>query len=551
MAAPATTSATLAPPTDLSMSQSRESLSSAYSDDSSASEYDASPEPPRESLPSVPVAPSMPSPVTESTAGTTAPLRSVSGSTWTPSTEASSTFTDTMQELMDTFSSALADLGIDEAPPVEGLEHLSVAYAEPAAAARLPRSTSTLESLLPPPDERAPALAPALARGPAPLPLLRSASISTDASGVSSNETITPGIRSPVPPSQAPPSETPKSATRYNVYGVHVWWPNSFDVASNLNYDSVSPQQRAALFAKSANDLYWRPTFLADWIEEVRALKPSTPEALLHSVWQAQRREMELAIATPSAPLVRRAPPGPPGDMPLPSNIPFPLLAKAQSAAHNEFSEAIMAPRPASHAAPRGTPALGAHATLSALAPAAQAPAPHAFAPPAPARQAPWPNLLPSARRKPAASSPAAELGPPARRVQHVELGMPHPAPVSAAPLGLGIMQRVTSAAPTEMPTDPRTEAQWRASLARMCDALPELDETTAQKYLQRHHGDDVRAIVRVTTDADRLSRRAAPQRTAGARAPRRVLPGAPCIAALGRLVKVDGIKVRVYELVL
>lgn len=38
------------------------------------------------------------------------------------------------------------------------------------------------------------------------------------------------------------------------------------------------------------------------------------------------------------------------------------------------------------------------------------------------------------------------------------------------------------------------------AAVTRLRDALPEIDEATARLYVQRHHGDDVRALVRVSS---------------------------------------------------
>lgn len=64
--------------------------------------------------------------------------------------------------------------------------------------------------------------------------------------------------------------------------------------------------------------------------------------------------------------------------------------------------------------------------------------------------------------------------------------------------MGLGILSRTPSAmsagagagAGAAVP-----DTQLQAAVARMRDALPDIDEATARRYLVRHKGDDMRAI--------------------------------------------------------
>ncbi|KAL4400976.1 hypothetical protein ACI68E_002300 [Malassezia pachydermatis] len=562
---PDATAQMLSPP-DLPVSASQQSLSSAYSNESMASSKEEStseakaPAAPAEGA-STTTSPTMTStPLTTATSHfarmpTEEPIRSSDTSlvSWPASrhvstdttrasqrvvsgaSEASSTFTTSMQELMDTFASAMADLGLDEsAPPVPGVDDMAVGYratAYPHGSHGLPRSTSTLASMLPPPE---PVKAPISSPLPAAAPALQQAVAPGSTRTTSMASTMTSSTSSATSPALSnkalPQSPTDK---RFHVYGMHVWWPGSFDVTSNLNYDSVSPVQRAALFTNAANDLLQRPTNLSDWIEQIRALQPSAPDALTRSVMQTQMQELEASM-TPHL-----GAPSEPSDLPLPSNIPFPLLAKAQSVAHGDPGISLVN-SPASHDSTSPPPsALPAAAAVAAATPATTttpsmlaSPAPRPLSTTAaPALPTPTPAqamaMASAPSRYAAATSTPAPPTPASTQTKEPSTSMPasfftnplgrrkatHAATYSsytplrafpsprvpgassewdAMPVGLGLY-RAPSQAMSDVSSLPDTA--MNAAVTRLRDALPEIDEATARLYVQRHHGDDVRAL--------------------------------------------------------
>ncbi|WFD26897.1 hypothetical protein MNAN1_001886 [Malassezia nana] len=453
------TSSRVASPAQPAASASTESLSSAYSDDAKA-----------------PI--DGPAPMPRAASGASS-MRS-------PLSDTSST----MQELLDTFASALVDLGLDDAP-LDGLADVDVQYrpaAYPGGSHGLPSSASTLASLLPP-NVRAPSTASA-----APT---TEASVAPPAESLPASSmapvSVTPVSAAPVPPSDEPSSSAPD---QIEVYGLSVWWPGSFDVTTNANYDSVT--HRAALYADAANDLYTRPTHLDVWMERAKQQRPSAPDALTTMVMQTQRRALEAQL--------QPSPGSASADLPLPTNIPYPLLAKAQSAAHSDPGLLLATPA-TNHARP--TTRLGHASTLMQTL-----------------------NL--SRRKTPlttaSATLPSARGTPSVRSVRGMPSATPHGtsapslpprlAPRTEAPLGLGILPRTPSAMsaapPTERPDVP--EAQLQAGIARLRDALPDIDEATARRYVVRCHGDDVRAI---TEYLHEQARDDVPKRGLFARTPR------------------------------
>ncbi|WFD19411.1 hypothetical protein MCAP1_001641 [Malassezia caprae] len=441
----------------LGPSASSESLSSAYSEDAGAS-APAVPEPaPASQLVSPPSTstPRMPS------QGTVPGSRATSGGL-----SMRSPASDTMQDLFDTFASALADLGLDDAP-IDGLHEVDVQYRPmeyPGGSHGLPSSASTLESLLPPRERSEPRAGPAVpAASPTP-------SAPPAAQGPTPSA---PAAQGPTPSAPAAQDTMPGAPPDHiEVYGLTVWWPGSFDVASNVNYDSVT--NRALLYANAANDLLARPTHLDTWIERAQKQRPNVPDVLTTMVMKEQVRALEAQMTSGSDAVAA------PADLPLPTNIPYPLLAKAQSAAHSDPGLLLATPSTGTRSLRRPhastliqslnqlgrrktpAPAMTARATPVALTPVAPTPAtatPAATtpgaAPPAPPRMTPW---------------------------------------APEAPMGLGILSRTPSAMSVGA-TGAVPDAQMQAALARMRDALPDIDEATARRYLMRHKGDDMRAI--------------------------------------------------------
>ncbi|PKI85204.1 hypothetical protein MVES_001119 [Malassezia vespertilionis] len=214
-----------------------------------------------------------------------------------------STFTSPLQDLTDTFASAMADLGLDEMPlddphagaPMPALDNVQVLY-------RAADGPSSLASLLPPTDA---ALPPSIQQTPPPSRAPR------------------PGPQTPEPPLVQGP--------RIEVYGQTVWWPLSFDPSANLNWDSVSLQQRAHLFANASQDLLDCDTHLGAWIGAIRKQEYKAPEALMQHLQAEQLARLATSIS-PATDTELHAAEKP--ALPLPANIPYPLLAKVHKAQH-------------------------------------------------------------------------------------------------------------------------------------------------------------------------------------------------------------------------
>mgnify|MGYP006980138199 CR=1 FL=1 len=420
-----------------------------------------------------------------------------------PQSDTSRMFSSPVDELFDAFASALSDLGLDQPEPMQGLEDVSVSYRDdqyPGGSEGLPSMPSTLESMLPPtalssaehksaPSAGSVQHVPAESKSPAPSVQHHS---TPHISGAS--QAAQPSLTSK--DSDAAATETAGTQPeKVLVYGHNVWWPHSFDVSTNLNYDSVAPLQRSRLFADAANDLLSRPSHMGMWVQHVKSQRPNQPDALSRLVIQDQLRELEAALtprldepddtATVAGGTTRH-------ELPLPTNIPYPLLAKAQSAAHpNPGISLAHQPQysPRKSQAPSSTLVQSSTAFLmnrlergKDFFSSSAAATPHS-------------NVTRPLSRTPAqttyASTPPADMSRTKSSLRN-----------AALPMGLGIMQRTSShttsadvPAPFSMSA---REPTSNAALIRMRDALPDIDEATAKNYLLRSQGDDVRAIVRI-----------------------------------------------------
>lgn len=486
----------------LGPSASHESLSSAYSDDGGVESAPRMPEPPPAASPFVSPPPA-PSPFASPPSTSTPRMPSHSTAPGSRATSAAghsmrSPASDTMQGLFDTFATALADLGLDDAP-MDGLDEVRVQYRPteyPGGSHGLPSSASTLESLLPPPSERREPRAPAGASG--------SARVLREASPVPPGASPTPGVPA-LPPSAAPrapsgpapsgaapsgaapsgpapsgpapsgPAAPSTSPEHFEVYGLTVWWPGSFDVTSNINYNSV--MNRAFLYAGAANDLLTRPTNLDIWLERAKKQRPNVPDVLTSTVIEEQVRALEAQLAPTGEAAAA------PAELPLPPNIPYPLLAKAQSAAHSDPGLLLATPSTGTRSVRRPN----ASTLIQSLNQLGR-------------RKTPVPPM--TARATPATVTPA--TGTPAATPAATAPSAATPAPprlapwASDAPMGLGILPRTPSAMSVGAGSamgGAVPEPQLLAALARVRDALPDIDEATARRYLVRHQGDDMRAI--------------------------------------------------------
>jgi len=354
--------------------------------------------------------------------------------------------------MFDSFASALTDLGMDTNEPIRGLDDVSVSYHHApyqGGSHGLPSHPSTLESMLPP-DPPQPAANPASTLTP---------------TEPNTSLTRTPSTKSDVPP--APEH-------RLDVYGYNVWWPHAFDITSNLNYDSVSTSQRARLFGDAMTDLMTRPTHLDVWIQQVKSQRPNQADVLTRQVQQQQLEELQATLSPrPDDPKET------PNELPLPSNIPYPLLAKAQSAAHADpgISLARVSPRKgASSSIMQSSTAF----LMNQLERGRDLLTPNTAASPTPSRQrTPTMAAPPTSHTSPNASSAMN------RSLSARTLGAASTS--GSVPMGLGIVQRSASQAPP----DPA----FSAALTRVRDALPDIDDATARHYLTKSQGDDVRAI--------------------------------------------------------
>ena len=420
-----------------------------------------------------------------------------------PQSDTSRMFSSPVDELFDAFASALSDLGLDQPEPMQGLEDVSVSYRDdqyPGGSEGLPSMPSTLESMLPPtalssadhksaPNAGSVQHVPTESKSPAP----------------SVQHLTTPHISGPSQAAQpslaskdsdaAATETTGTQPEKVLVYGHNVWWPHSFDVSTNLNYDSVAPLQRSRLFADAANDLLSRPSHMGMWVHHVKSQRPNQPDALSRLVIQDQLRELEAALtprldepddtANVAGGTTRH-------ELPLPTNIPYPLLAKAQSAAHpNPGISLAHQPRysPRKSQAPSSTLVQSSTAFLmnrfergKDFLTSSAAATPHS-------------NVTRPLSRTPAQSTHTFTAPADMSRSKSSLRS-------AALPMGLGIMQRASShttsadvPAPFSMSA---RESTSNAALIRMRDALPDIDEATAKNYLLRSQGDDVRAIVRI-----------------------------------------------------
>ncbi|WFD30209.1 hypothetical protein MSPP1_001226 [Malassezia sp. CBS 17886] len=471
--------------------------------------------------------------------------------------DAPSTVGSPMQDLSETFASALADLGLEDfpPPPVSGVGNVSVAYRDPHWG--LPASASTLASLLPPAGVAGGASGAAAspgasvaARSPAGAP---SATPPTpDASGWP--RTSAPPLRPPTSP------ETPK----IDVYGQNVWWPNSFDFRANVNWDSVSPLHRTRLFAEAANDLLARRHDLPVWLSLAQA--QTRDMDAYFAMLQGAQAERNKAADTPlldagdtstlSAGTVHT-------ELGLPPNLPYPAIARMHaenpppsplqaSTSTATLSAAVrdginlLTPRRDSSA----RSAMGGWQRLQGAVPRVQsstssfmgtltrrnsrkmrdAPRPPLSAGVA-AAGAPPPTPFsvgsPSVARLQHRGS-AYGGAEPARGVLHADAGEQGRAKV-APPVGLGLG---TGDADALRPAPPLNMALHSApvggvgppptgALARMLDALPHADERAARAYLTRSNGDEVVAIGEYMRDQAASRDDTQQRRTLFQRAPR------------------------------
>lgn len=427
-----------APKEHISMSRSN-STASVYSDDAPGIETHETGLPEPEAPPSNEAPTDLPS---------TAPALPADPWLQTPK---SPVLQDTLMDMFDSFASALTDLGMDTKEPIKGLDDVSVSYHNAqyqGGSHGLPSHPSTLESMLPPVP---------------PQPVPKPASLLTP------SEPKTPLTRTPSTKSDVP--LVPEH--RLDVYGYNIWWPHAFDITSNLNYDSVSTGQRARLFGDAMKDLMTRPTHLDVWIQQVKSQRPNQADVLTRQVQQQQLEELEATLSPRLD-----DPEHTTNELPLPTNIPYPLLAKAQSAAHADpgISLARVSPRKgASSSIMQSSTAF----LMNQLERGRELLTPNTAPPPTPARQ-----------RTPTMAAPSISHTPNASSVMNRSLSARTPAAASTSgglPMGLGIVQRSASQAPQ----DPA----FSAALTRVRDALPDIDEATARHYLTKSQGDDVRAI--------------------------------------------------------
>lgn len=423
----------------IGMSRSN-STASAYSDDPAGAESR------KAELPESDVPPSNEAPATSPSSAPAVPT-----DPWLQ-TPKSPLLQDTLRDMFDSFASALTDLGMDTKEPIRGLDDVSVSYHNApyqGGSHGLPSHPSTLESMLPPDP-------PKLAAKPA--------------STLMPAEPNTPLTRTPSTKSDVPP--VPEH--RLDVYGYNIWWPHAFDITSNLNYDSVSTGQRARLFGDAMIDLMTRPTHLDVWIQQIKSQRPNQADVLTRQVQQQQLEELE-ATLSPRLDDPKQTP----NELPLPSNIPYPLLAKAQSAAHADpgISLARVSPRKgASSSIMQSSTAF----LMNQLERGRDLLTPNTAPSPTPPRQ-----------RTPTLAAPStSHASPNASSVMHRSLSARTLGAASTSgsvPMGLGIVQRSASQAPP----DPA----FSAALTRVRDALPDINDATARHYLTKSQGDDVRAI--------------------------------------------------------
>ncbi|KAI3625419.1 hypothetical protein CBS9595_000780 [Malassezia furfur] len=461
------------------------------------------------------------------------------------STSEATEYTSPLQGLSDTFASAMADLGLDDdAPPVPGLADIAVAYREPTTdASGMPRSTSTLASLLPPPEARAsPSQAQALA-SLAPRAEERNVRIAPSAKAspaAAASGDAERGTSSPAAP-------------KIEVYGYTIWWPTSFDASSNVNWDSTSSTQRCYLFARAASDLTDRDTNLTRWMMLMRQVQPRAPEAMHEQIIRAQHAQHEAALLDAEADVsahshlttstVQTAA----SELPLPANIPYPLLARStkdhlhhpEAATpllhHSHSTASLHTPHTARldpHAAMRGAAGAAGAGWQRLQGAMPRVPSSTSFLGTLGRRNSrklrDTPAVRPPATATPGSAAPSAAPALVGRtlqhRMSHYDLGTPASgvhdgggglartvSRQSEAPseprfglgipgLGVRMSEETRAAAPALLAgslnlAPPKPNPAFEASLKRVMDALPDVDEGTARSYLQRANGDDVRAV--------------------------------------------------------
>lgn len=368
----------------------------------------------------------------------------VSHTTVAPQGTPSSQMQSPLQDLSDTFENALADLGIDQPPPVDGIADVSVSYR--GLLGDQPRVSTSLNSL----GRVVTAPAPATAT-PQPQPKL--------ATPQPQAATATP-VAAPKAPAQAPPLES-RPGPHVDVYGFTVWWPTCFDMSNYLHWGSMTPQAHADAFNSSGQELSMLSSHLDVWINHMRGVRPSAPASLIATVRQEQAAKIEQDVAHEEA----MDPDESRGELGLPANIPYP------GAVHLHRHE---------HATPSMRSAMTPSTTFGAT-PLPRTPEPRASGM---SRVVSTATSLapPSWSQKPASPKPASALTP--------NLSSLYQMPEARHGLGIPGLQ-------TDAPEVPRAPSAIESKLAKMLDALPDADEMTLRTYLVRSGGDDYKAMVR------------------------------------------------------
>ncbi|WFC94442.1 hypothetical protein MBRA1_001072 [Malassezia brasiliensis] len=464
-----------------------------------------------------------------------------------PSSRSTSDATEYMsplQGLSDTFASAMADLGLDDdAPPVPGLADVAVAYREPTTdASGMPRSTSTLASLLPPPEARASSQAQARA---SPSPHAEERNVRIAPSEKASPAAAASGDAARKTSSPAPP--------KIEVYGYTIWWPTSFDASSNVNWDSTSSTQRCYLFARAASDLSDRDSNLTRWMMLMRQVQPRAPEALHEQIIREQHAQHEAALLDAEADvsahshITTSTAQTAASELPLPANIPYPLLARStkehlhhpEAATpllhHSHSTTSLHTPHSARldpHAAMRGAAGAAGAGWQRLQGAMPRVPSSTSFLGTLGRRNSrklrDTPSVRPPATATPGSAAPSAAPAVVGRTLQHRTSHYDLSTPASGmhdsggnsartvsrqseAPseprfglgipgLGVRMSEEARAAAPALLAgslnlAPPKPNPAFEASLKRVMDALPDIDEGTARSYLQRANGDDVRAV--------------------------------------------------------
>ncbi|WFC97709.1 hypothetical protein MYAM1_000428 [Malassezia yamatoensis] len=471
-----------------------------------------------------------------------------------PSTS-SEAITSPLQGLSDTFATAMADLGLDDSapPPIQGLESVAVAYQTSPNTERgdNAQGSTRLESLLPPRTEASPSSEYGYAK------LAPRADTNTHVPSVAPNSKsvkLAPRLND----SPKEPIPTMPPAPKLEVYGMTIWWPTSFDATSNANWDSTSTMQRCHLQARAANDLMDRDTNLTRWMMQLRQVQPRVPEAQLERVTNAQRQKHEtMFLAMLDAGISNKSQSTLAADtsgIQLPTNIPYPLLARASKEhpqpteymspqlSHSQSSASLHAPHSSRldpGAAMRGAAGAAGAGWQRLQGAMPRVPSSTSFVMGTlgrrNSRRLRDPPSQPPQSAMAAHSSLNAPTSVPQRRPLHrasyYELGTPRSAPLHEAGQNLGQKSVRSASRQTEASNEPRfglgipgvgsrmgedlrsvtpallagslnlppsvskPNLAFENNLKRVMDAIPELDEMTARRYLQQAQGDDVRAV--------------------------------------------------------